>query len=342
MYTFAEIRNVEQLCEDGFTILQDEVNTILKTFNESVSIEISEEDNYSIKIIDSTKNIESKQEIVTYFNEAKANLICILILLNVILLAKENGKKQILVLDDFITSLDSSNRTYLIKYIFEKFADFQIFILTHNISFYNLTMFMINKINEQQNSWTYANLYEIANKHKIYQKPGMETVAIIKADYLQPVAPGTTIDIDGIGNRLRKKFEVFLYEFSKLLQIGAVEDSNNIIDRILNDKAAYYYDSKTAMDLIDDLEYILNHQNQYNLAGRLKNKINIFKRSDFGNFKQIVKNLKLYQKVTLHPMSHGVAGMATFTTKEIEESISLLEKMEGFLKDMIDKNVYTI
>ena len=50
----------------------------------------------------------------------------------------------------------------------------------------------------------------------------------------------------------------------------------------------------------------------------------------------------MYQKVTMHPMSHGVNGLPSFTVKEIEKSLSLLEKMENHLKSLIDGNVAAI
>lgn len=84
-------------------------------------------------------------------------------------------EKNILVLDDFITSLDIANRTSIIKYIFDNFRNFQILIFTHNVYFYNLITYMINeyyksdkKLNNSK--WSFTNLYEIENDHFIYEK----------------------------------------------------------------------------------------------------------------------------------------------------------------------------
>ena len=126
------------------------------------------------------------------------------------------------------------------------------------------------------------------------------------------------------------------------MMIGTVEDSNKIIERIMNGKAAYFNAGYTAVDLIESLERMLQQNNLQNLQSRLQNKINDYKKHDFDNFQKIIKELKLYQKVTMHPMSHGVAGMPTFTTKEIKISIELLEKMEDFLKNIVDGNVSAV
>jgi len=49
----------------------------------------------------------------------------------------ENNLK-LLVLDDFLTSLDMANRKIIAKYILDNFEDYQIIILTHNLQFNNL------------------------------------------------------------------------------------------------------------------------------------------------------------------------------------------------------------
>lgn len=334
--------NIDGLCAEGFDVIQEEVNDKLNSFSESVQIVIDEEDDYTITITDTHKNVTSTSEIKSFFNEAKINTIVLLVLLSVIKLSIKKDKKQILVLDDFITSLDSSNRTFLIKLILEDFKTMQVLVFTHNISFYNLVMYMCNTLNLDSDKWLYANLYEINNIHKIYFKNSIDRAEHIRTDYKNLILPHVVGDIDIIGNRIRKKFEVLLYEYSKLLMIGAVEDSNKIIERIMKSKSMYYNGNFTASDLIDRLQGVLNQDNTINLTKRLQTIIDSFKKNDFNNFQKIIKELKLYQKVSMHPLSHGIAGMPTFTTREIEKSIDLIEKMEGYLKDMVDSNVSAV
>lgn len=342
-FYFSDV-DIDELVTAEFAILlQNEVNLRLKVFSESVEISIDTEDNFSLVITDSNKNISSKVDIKKFFNEAKVNLILLLVLLEVIQFSIRVGKKNILVLDDFITSLDASNRLFLIKHILESFQTTQILIFTHNISFFNLIMYMIKSYMNHTDKWVFANVYEINNIHKIYFKNLIEKVENINVDFAQLITPHSQNDIDSIGNRIRIKFEILLYEFSKLVMIGAVEDSNKIIDRILSSKAVYYKSKATASDLIDKIQMVLDHPNQYNLKGRLESKINEFKNDDFQNFRQIVRELKLYQKIALHPLSHGVAaGMPTFTITEISKSLDLLQKMEEYLKDMVDSNVNVV
>lgn len=336
---FFDIPDIPGFCGREFQRIQDLVNAALTTFQETVQIEIDNEDAFTLKIIDPRKHIETKNGIRKYFNEAKLNIILLLVLLNAIDVSKDTARHKVLVLDDFITSLDASNRTFLIKYIFDKFQDSQVLILTHNVSFYNLIMFMVRVVFNNYEHWAFANLYEINNAHKIYIKSEIELSKKIRDDYEALSLPHASTDIENIGNRIRKKFEVLLYEYSKLLMIGSVEDSKKILERLTEGKPAYFKGKKTASDLIDIIEATLADPNDFNIKSRLQAHIDGYKLADFANFRTILKELRLYQKVTMHPMSHGVDGINTFTTKEIANSINLLEKMEGYLKDIVNTDV---
>ncbi len=326
------IKDIRTLCQNHFENIQDEVNKKLKDFIEdNISIEIDNEMDFKIKIKDSIRNLESINEITKYFNEAKLNLIILLLIFESIKCAKNRDKKKILVLDDFITSLDIANRTFLIRYIFDNFSEFQILIFTYNVYFYNLIIYLI-KHYKIDNNWKFANLYEINGEHKIYIKNTIEKVKDIREDYK------TNSDIDVIGNKIRQKFEILLYEFSKLIMINSIEDSKEIIKRIENSKNIYFYNKKTASDLVDELEEIISSDNHHNLQNRLKQKINLYKK-DFQKIKDIVNTLKIYQKVTLHTMSHGTIGQNSFTTKEIRETFNLLEKFEKSIITLINDNI---
>jgi energy-coupling factor transporter ATP-binding protein EcfA2 len=334
-----DISNINTFCNSHCQEIQDNVNNTLVKFNENFTIEIDIEDDFTIKIIDVKRRLESKTEIKKFFNEAKLNLVVLLLIFNSIKKAQVTSKTKVLILDDFITSLDASNRTFLLKYIFENFSKFQILIFTHNVSFYNLVMYMSNKIYRIKESWLYANIYEIKNSSKLYIKIGIEKADAIRISYENIPSGNNLQQIEDIGNRIRQKFEILLYELSKLIMIGAVEDSKTILERIENSKNIYYNNNKTASDLVDEIILVLNKSNKKRLRNRLFATINEYKHSDFINFKHLLRELTLYQKVTMHPMSHGTIGQSSFTTNEIEKSIELLVKLESRLKDFVDSNV---
>jgi energy-coupling factor transporter ATP-binding protein EcfA2 len=330
------ISDIEDFCSTKYKEIENNINTKLEEFREkNIKITIDNEDDFSIKIEDTSRDLKSKDEVRKYFNEAKLNLIILLLLFESIKLAQNSTKKKILVLDDFITSLDISNRTFLMKYIFYTFSEFQLFIFTHNVYFYNLIMYMVNDIEKNSNRWKYVNLYEINGEHRIYIKDGIERVADIKNYFNQSGS-----DISIVGNKIRQKFEILLYEFSKLLMVGAVEDSKKILERIENGKNIYFKNklikkdkNKTASHLIDEI------LEMDSLEDNIKDKILEYKKDGFKDIQKVVRELKLYQKVTLHPMSHGTIGESSFTINEIGQSLDLLEKFEGYLKGLSDSDV---
>ncbi len=333
------IDNIDDFCRDNYEAIQDSVNTKLTEFREeNITIVIDNEDDFKVKIKDNVRSLEYKENITKYFNEAKLNLIILLLLLESIQKAKDAQKTKIIVLDDFITSLDVANRTFLMKHILDSFSDFQILIFTHNVYFYNLIMYLVNDIYRSQSQWQFANVYEIGGQHKLYIKGNIDTVSTISAFY-----KNNTGEIEKVGNKTRQRFEVLLYEFSKLLMIGAVEDSKKIIERIGNSKGIYFKKklsnndkNKTASDLIDEVERLLDESN---LKSAIESKIAEYKKDTFQDFKIIIKDLKLYQKVALHPMSHGTYGQSSFSTTDIQQSLDLLEKFENYIKDFIGINV---
>lgn len=337
---YLDIQDELQFCNEAFEIIEHEVNSKLQIFHEDARISIDPQDGFAIKITDTKRSLETKAEIRKYFNEGKINLIILLTLFCTILLSVNQAKKKIIVLDDFITSLDIANRTFLIKYILDQFVNFQIFIFTHNITFYNLIKYTINNTNvKKPDNWSFANLYEINRNHKLFIKDNTDRVDTIRTAY-DAVLTHPQDSIDQLGNNIRKKFEVLLYEFSKVLAVGGVEESKVILDRICNSNSYYAKPGgKNVYTLVDEIEGLIRDVPQHLLALRIRTKINSYKEYDLTHLKYILLELKLYQKVTMHPMSHGVNGLSSFTQKEIAECLELLSKLEGVLDKLTDSDV---
>src|SRR5690606_7247757 len=137
-------------------------------------------------------------------------------------------------IDDFVTSIDIPNRKYLLNHILKEFNDMQIVLMTHNISFYNMAIFLLKEFNSLD-SWLLGNIYEMGTYNKFYVKSNEDLVSNIKKDFYE-----NNHNVESIGNRIRQRFEVLLYEFSKLIMIGAVEDTKKLISRIQNGKSIYY------------------------------------------------------------------------------------------------------
>ena len=142
---------------------------------------------------------------------------------NSIVELSNDSKDKLIVLDDFITSLDIANRTFLIKYLIETFNKnkFQLIILTHNLEFFNLVKFILEeKITVNGNTWLFYQLYEINNCIELSNIQPISFENIEKEIINHP---------DIAGNLIRKKFENVIHSLAKDLILGSVESSNNTL-----------------------------------------------------------------------------------------------------------------
>jgi len=307
-------------------------NEYLIRFQENITITLDDE-TYTIKITDTSRNLQNIKNVKKYFNEAKLNLVLLSLLFSAIEIFKDENKKNILILDDFITSLDMANRTFLIKSILENFKDFQILIFTHNVYFYNLIMYLIDeKICRTNKKWQFANMYEIDDTHKIYFHDIRIKTSDIKNLYEQEKRKPTP-DFKIVGNQLRQKFERLLYEFSKLLMIGGVEESNKILEIIERDSKFYFFkdasNNKNSNDLVGEIANITT-----SLAD-VQQKIDEYTIHELDTIKDILRNLKLYRKVSMHSLSHGRIGEHAFTSKEVGQTLIFIEMFENNVKELI-------
>lgn len=313
----------------SYNQIETRTNQLLEQFLADITITIDREDGYHIKITDIGRNLTNKKDIKNYFNEAKLNLVVLSLFFSVIEITKDTNKKQILILDDFITSLDMSNRTLLIQYILNISENSQLIILTHNVYFYNLIMYLLNDVYLKKEKWQYANLYEVNNESSL----SISWNEIVLDD-LDSMITGhlNQNDIDSIGTKIRKKFEILLYELSKHMMIGAVEESNTIIQCI--EKNHMVHNTKKSMELLCFIDDLVNEDNPHNLQHRIKIEINKHRIDDLTSIQKIIQELKIYRKVSMHSLSHGRIGQHNFSLNEIKQSLKLLRLLEPKVKSL--------
>jgi len=156
---------------------------------------------------------ESKKTITrphTFLNEAKLTAIALSIRF-AMLDQKLSGiaagdTPKFLILDDVLISLDMSNREVVLGIILREFVDYQLIILTHDRSFFELLRHHIKRLNQE--NWKYIEMYE-SEKNGIPQ-PFIKTsntylekaeLYFIKKEY------------EIAGNFLRKEAEAFCKDF---------------------------------------------------------------------------------------------------------------------------------
>lgn len=340
--------------EDSTEFIADEVNKDLKEAfkEENVTVAISRENDLKCSLKGPWSEETYIETIRDYFNEAIINLIVLVLLFNTIKVLEEKGrtKVRILVLDDIITSLDASNRVLLMRYIQKKFPKYQKFIFTHNISFFNLWIYTINNVTKEPDKWKYMNVYDCGGEHKVYKHEIPKDKDKTQSKLLRKRLESGTEDLQDLGNDIRRYFEELLHEFSKIVHVGGKNECHHILERLESSRTVYLHEDeghhfKTADDMLDHLKGIIGLEKNDVMIKTLRSKYADYHANKF--FKQtvlpVIKDLKMFQKLSMHPLSHAhLHGVPTYTEKELSITIVLLEKFEDLINELMEFDVSTI
>ena len=329
----------QEITQDFFRIILDETNRVLKEFFfEEVTVEESQSRPFLLKINDDKQNLHSDDFLKNYFNEAKLHLIVLIIALTSIMLMApvDAMQKKILVLDDFITSLDTANRSFLYQYITSCFKNYQKIIFTHNTSFYNLCDHFLKEVTVEDKKWLRQGIYEYNHKHRIYAKKNVNRIKEIEEQLKNHPE-----NIPNIGNEIRQYFEVLLHQLAMLLMSGAKEETTNIINDIcqktdsrffhINDNGGFNDLRKLFME-INGVMQNAPEDKQWESIRKIIKEFNDAKSTD--KLSENIQAMSIYQKVALHQSSHGHEGLPDLSGKEIKASIKVMRKIENTIKKM--------
>jgi len=287
----------------------------------------------SIKI----KNIDDRNDFKNHFNEAKLKLISIAIYFALAKKYETENNLKLLVLDDFLTSLDMANRKIIAKYILDNFEDYQIIILTHNLQFNNLIKRLLDN-----DKWDTKVLFNINEDNKI--KPLIKDKDDNYIDEAKTFLDTPNYDLHIAGNLLRKAFEGIVNEFEQLLEIGKVETLQKIIEALRNDNKYFYNKPHEVLEkLICDFEKMFENSEQSNNAKirQVKSKINniknnkiTFEKKDNDNIEyNIIKKTEFYKNILLNPSSHNDSENEIYK-EECKQTIVLLEELNNMLETL--------
>ncbi|ATA86191.1 hypothetical protein CGC50_02890 [Capnocytophaga gingivalis] len=315
-----------------------EVNRALKDeFIETLQIGLENEDS-DIFLEDKSHNLRESNGLSTIFNEARLHLVVTLLLLSIILKLEEKDcvSHKIIVLDDIVNSLDSSNRKFIMKYLLSKFASFQKFIFTHNLGFNNIAEDIIKNNNDEKDKWHTMNLYLTNRGPQLYDYDEIATPDKIEEKFNKgDLGPST------VGNIIRKRFEADLNEFCKIIHVGKIELSNSIIKNLYNNKPQYFLKVgdkiSDANNLVQEIYDIVQlKKSDKNKISDIKNRINDYTNNeDFCSLLSVIKEFTEIERHFIHGLSHSsTAGMPEFQQKEMKASILLLKKFEQGLKGL--------
>ena len=345
------ISDPEKFVSEKKKTIEQLVNSFLKEYfyEDKLTVElIYSRPDWFLKIKDSGRLSEGRSEDLTgYFNEAKLHTIKLLLLLTAILYngAAERGDKRVLVLDDVISSMDAANRTFFVQLIKEYFGEYQKIILTHSISFFNMAVYAFTIIYGQKDDWRLFHVVERDGNSVIEARDAQDYAASINFDFTKRHHP-----IAEVGNRIRKRFEFLVGEVSRLLCVGGLVESGTLIEAINTSKKLYYaYDpasspkNKTIYDMVDELVAIIDADSGSPLKTQLQTVIGRYvTNTEVERLRETICDLAVYQKVSMHPLSHSTAALPIFTAAEVSRSITLLMTLEKQLGALIGRDYYSM
>lgn len=321
-------------------ISEDFINLIIDCVNEDLvecfwmaDVKVHSVDIHGKCSVENSQNkIPKSIELYKFFNESIIHVIKFIILIESIGYFQESNHNTILVLDDCFNSLDMPNRIFMMKFLLKKTSGIQKIVLTHNIGFYNLFIHIIQNVAKQENDWKFYQLAKIVDERKLLDG-SEETTSDIKQNIGNDSAAT-------IGNKLRRRFEILVYKLSSMNNIGELQETKDLLDKMCSPNAHIYLSKqgdvvKDIYTLVDEIYSNVTDGNEFKLAKRLKEKIENFRNHDFlSQLKPSLEDLRLLQKVALHPTSHGYQGLPPIAENEIDISLVLLEKLENAIKSV--------
>lgn len=325
------------------------INIFLKDYfyEDNLTVELTySSPNWLLTVKDASRDNQGRFERLTeYFNEAKLHIIKLLLLMTAVLYngALERGEQRVLVLDDVISSMDAANRTLFIELLYDFFKEYQLIILTHSISFFNLADYAFSTAHRQRDEWKRYQIVEHPGNSELVERDTQDFAKNIKRDY----HPGHNEGV--IGNRIRKRFEFLAGEVAKLICTGGISESGQLLGAILAPKKLYYEFDRankklnTVYDMVDELTAIIDADAGCALKTQLDNVVGRYVSGpELGQLRDTLCEMMVYQKVTMHPLSHATGAMPLSTRMEVDRSITLLTMLESQLGALIGRDLYSI
>jgi len=292
--------------------------------------------------------IDDEKNLKLNFNEAKLKLSSIAIFFALIKLEEDtNNPLKLLVLDDFLTSLDMANRKLIVQYILENFGDYQKIILTHNIQFYNLIVKFLksrknNEQKEELTDWDIKNIFLFKeNNHEI------ALIKENKVNYLYRAKKELKRgEFHSSGNFSRKEFERITNEFKQILEIGKQEQFKHILDILKsdNDGNKFYKKPFSVLTKLNDrytnISNILENQDNSDAKiGKIKFEIKQMREvlkleeCELSSLKNLLVKTEFYKNILFNPASHNHEEIEIYR-KECLNGIELLAELNIVLENL--------
>lgn len=276
----------------------------------------------------------------SFLNEARLTQIALSVRLAAMLNRTGiNGLFKFLVLDDMLISLDMSNRMTVVKIILTDpaFANFQLIILTHDKSFFNLI-----KSRTISQDWKYFDFIKADDPASQPEVKDSKTDLEKAKEYFE------LNDFDGCANFLRKASENILTHYldpdMKVVDTGFESLANKInqaINRVGDDGYLKFRQSFIRANLtIDQIKEIGNDfENNPAFGADVIGKLNHLKNGALrfiveqneqqATARNVLTEMRELKDRILNPHSHGTA--MPLYRQELKDAIQTIEDLKIFL-----------
>jgi hypothetical protein len=223
------IKRQEEALEGFLTMFSEEINSYYVEMNPNEKVEDiklvpikDKNDELSGITIEYTFYSEKQTPPVALLSESHINCLGLAFFLaSVKAFNKEN---DFFVLDDVISSFDSTHRTRFIRLLINKFSDYQIILLTHEKDFFDIAS------SEAKNKgWIIRALSWSAEKGTSFETPLVDLKTNIESKFKAK-------NIDGLGNDIRRYAERQLKQVAYNIEAGLAfrfNDKNE--ERMMNE-----------------------------------------------------------------------------------------------------------
>ncbi len=284
--------------------------------------------------------IDNKKNLKLNFNEAKLKLASIAIFFGLIKLEEDKTNSlKLLVLDDFLTSLDMANRKLIVQYILIEFKEYQKIILTHNIQFYNLIIKFL-KMRDEDEKWDIKNIFLSEN----------DTIALINTqnkNYLNDAKKQLLAgEYHSSGNYARKEFERIVNEFKQILEIGKQEQLKHLVDTLksISNENSFFKKPFSILNKLSDrynnISTILSSEdNNSAKIGKVNYEVNQInqllqnEQCELSDLKNLLSKVEFYKDILFNPASHSNDEIEVYR-KECIASIKLLEELNSIVNGL--------
>ena len=223
------IKRQEEALEGFLTMFSDKINSYYVEMNPNEKVE----DIQLVSIKDKNDELSGITIEYTFYNGrqtppvallSESHVNCLGLAFFLASVKAFNKENEFFVLDDVISSFDSTHRTRFIRLLINKFSDYQIILLTHEKDFFDIA-----SSEAKRNNWLITSLSWTAEKGTSFETPLVDLRTKIEDKFKAK-------SIDGLGNDIRRYAERQLKQIAYNIEAGlAFRFNDRNEERMMNE-----------------------------------------------------------------------------------------------------------